>query len=56
MRVSSSLVGNVIALYSVFIFCLFSDKPPSENQDEGRIGDSGEHQSDESRFRSQAKK
>ena len=56
MRVSSSFVGNVIALYSVFIFCLFSDKPPSENQDEGSIGDSGEHQRDESRFRSQAKK
>ena len=44
------------ALYSVFIFRLFSDKPPSENQDEGSIGDSGEHQSDESRFRSQVKK
>lgn len=43
------------ALYSVFIFRLFSDKPPSENQDEGSIGDSGEHQSDESRFRSQVK-
>ena len=44
-----------MALYSVFIFRLFSDKPPSENQDEGSIGDSGEHQSDESRFRSQVK-
>ena len=44
------------ALYSVFIFRLFSDKPPSENQDEGSIGDSGEHQSDECRFRSQVKK
>ena len=43
------------ALYSVFIFRLFSDNPPSENQDEGSIGDSGEHQSDESRFRSQVK-
>ena len=43
------------ALYSVFIFRLFSDKPPSENQNEGSIGDSGEHQSDESRFRSQVK-
>ena len=43
------------ALYSAFIFRLFSDKPPSENQDEGSIGDSGEHQSDESRFRSQVK-
>ena len=43
------------ALYSVFIFRLFSDKPPSENQDEGSIGDLGEHQSDESRFRSQVK-
>ena len=45
-----------IALFSVFIFRLFSDKLPSENQDEGSIGDSGEHQSDESRFRSQVKK
>lgn len=44
-----------IALFSVFIFRLFSDKLPSENQDEGSIGDSGEHQSDESRFRSQVK-
>ena len=44
-----------ISLYSVFIFRLFSDKPPSESQDEGSIGDSGEHQRDESRFRSQVK-
>ena len=44
-----------IALFAVFIFRLFSDKLPSENQDEGSIGDSGEHQSDESRFRSQVK-
>ena len=45
-----------IALYSVFIFCLFSDKSSSENQDEGSIEDSGEQKSDESRFCSQAKK
>lgn len=45
-----------VALCSVFTFCLFSDKPPSENQDEGSNVDSGEHQSNESRFRSQAKK
>lgn len=45
-----------IALYSVFIFCIFSDKSSSQNQDEGSIEDSGEQKSDESRFRSQAKK